>query len=542
MREKNLYFKFIKKYCIEKKMIILYILLLGVIIISAISSLFRPKCQAILIDSLSKANNISINRKILIIFLFLVFVSYIGKNLIEYFTQCISELIASNLKCSIVEKLYRIDNEYYLENNYSDIQVKIDKDIETIKKFGVSNLIMIFSDTILLIFVIPFMIKIDVKVTLINISFLLLIPVIINYYGKLIEESSSLVLKCYSDLISIFEDIFCNWKNSRLNNCVNYTINKAISSTSKYQKEILNRNKLILFDGALTFCCQFIGIIFIWIMGASKITNGLMSVGTMLALMNYQAMLTSPILHISDFFNDYYIAKESLKNLNQFMEYQNEKNLNYRIENIENIEFKNVTFEYKKNIKIFENLNFNLNKGFIYALEGKSGQGKTTIANLICGFLDKYDGKILVNNINLNNINKNKYREKISYVMQFPVFYNDSIMNNLLLVNEDKNKILTTAKKLNIYQEIIKKDKEWNTIIKKDNSNFSGGQIKRLDILRNTIKKFDLLILDEPTVGLDEINKEKVLRYIYNISKDKIIIIITHDDSEKSIADYMIKI
>ena len=70
-----------------------------------------------------------------------------------------------------MEKLYRIDNEYYLENNYSDIQVKIDKDIETIKKFGVSNLIMIFSDTILLIFVIPFMIKIDVKVTLINISF-----------------------------------------------------------------------------------------------------------------------------------------------------------------------------------------------------------------------------------------------------------------------------------------------------------------------------------------------------------------------------------
>lgn len=152
---------------------------------------------------------------------------------------------------------------------------------------------------------------------------------------------------------------------------------------------------------------------------------------------------------------------------------------------------------------------------------------------MICGFLDKYDGKILVNNINLNNINKNKYREKISYVMQFPIFYNDSIMNNLLLVNEDKNKILTTAKKLNIYQEIIKKDKEWNTIIKKDNSNFSGGQIKRLDILRNTIKKFDLLILDEPTAGLDEINKEKVLRYIYNISKDKIIIIITHDDSEK---------
>lgn len=78
---------------------------------------------------------------------------------------------------------------------------------------------------------------------------------------------------------------------------------------------------------------------------------------------------------------------------------------------------------------------------------------------MICGFLDKYDGKILVNNINLNNINKNKYREKISYVMQFPIFYNDSIMNNLLLVNEDKNKILTTAKKLNIYQEIIKKIK-----------------------------------------------------------------------------------
>lgn len=189
----------------------------------------------------------------------------------------------------------------------------------------------------------------------------------------------------------------------------------------------------------ITTVLQILGTTCIWIIGAKNIITGNMTIGIVMALMNYQNMIVSPILDITNFYNEFHTAKESLNNINFFFNEKDEDlETGFKITDINNIKVSNLEYSYNKNT-ILNISNVEFKKGNIYVLKGSSGQGKSTLMDILTANINNYKGNILIDGIDLRKINLSSYRTKISYSMQYPNFYYDFFEENLNTSQKARN-------------------------------------------------------------------------------------------------------
>jgi ABC-type multidrug transport system fused ATPase/permease subunit len=212
-----------------------------------------------------------------------------------------------------------------------------------------------------------------------------------------------------------------------------------------------------------------------------------------------------------------------------------------------NIIFKNISFFHNKNKKnyVIKNLNFQIKKNQITGIYGKSGSGKSTIINLILGFIDPYKGKILIDGKNLQEI-KNEFINNIGYVPQ-ETFLLDQTLKENIAFGVHKNEIdLTKLKKClveaDIYNFVQKLPKKMNTITGENGVRISGGEKQRIGIARALYNSPEILIFDEPTSSLDKNTEQKVLNTIKKMKRTKTIIIVSHSNKIKKIADKIIEL
>ena len=171
---------------------------------------------------------------------------------------------------------------------------------------------------------------------------------------------------------------------------------------------------------------------------------------------------------------------------------------------------------------------------------GESRIGKSTIAKLIVRLLNPDSGEICINDILIDHINLSNLRKEIGYIMQDTLFFNDTILNNVFFdEHKDYNKLEEFSRNLMIYDEIMRFSEQWETVLCEDSQNISGGQKKRIDILRNVLKNASVLIFDETFSGID---KCEIYEFIQRIKKDYIIIIISHDQKDLEICSRLYKI
>lgn len=204
------------------------------------------------------------------------------------------------------------------------------------------------------------------------------------------------------------------------------------------------------------------------------------------------------------------------------------------IENIEgNIEFKNVDFKYQDSTLLFKNLSFKVNKNSVVAIVGKSGQGKTTILNLINKMYqveDKEDSGIFLDGVNIKDLTKDALRSNITVVPQNPYIFNMSIRDNLKVVKKDATdeELVDVCKKAQIYDFIMSKENNFDNIVGENGIVLSGGQKQRLAIARALLKNSKIILLDEATSALDNESQEKIKDVIKSLSKDHTILVVAH--------------
>ena len=202
-----------------------------------------------------------------------------------------------------------------------------------------------------------------------------------------------------------------------------------------------------------------------------------------------------------------------------------------KIENFRGeIEFKHVHFGYKKDEMLFKDLNFKIEAGQSVGIVGKSGQGKSSIINLINKLFDVNKGKILLDGEDIKTLSEDTIRENVSVVSQTPYIFDLSIKENLELVKPDAtmDEIVDACKKAYIYDFIMSLDKKFDSVIGENGVQLSGGQKQRLAIARALLRKSKILLLDEATSALDNESQEKIKSAINNMKKEKTILIVAH--------------
>jgi ATP-binding cassette subfamily B protein len=281
--------------------------------------------------------------------------------------------------------------------------------------------------------------------------------------------------------------------------------------------------------------------------GGLRYIEGTITLGVIAEFIMYVNMLTWPVAVVGWVTSIVQEAEASQKRINEFLKHKPEiVNTNTSTsEIIGAIEFKNVTFTYDDtNIVALKNVSFKIPQGETLAILGNTGSGKSTIINLVARLYDVDKGEILIDNKNIKDLNIDNLRQSIGFVPQEAFLFSDTIKNNIKFGDENASdeKIEKAAKDAYIHHNIIEFNQGYNTFIGERGVTLSGGQKQRISIARAIIKEPKILIFDDCLSAVDTETEEIILNNLYNISKNKTTIIVSHRISSIKNADKILVI
>lgn len=276
------------------------------------------------------------------------------------------------------------------------------------------------------------------------------------------------------------------------------------------------------------------GVVILWVGGVSVI-NGDMTMGALIAFNSLLAYFLDPIKNLINLQPQMQTAVVAADRLGEILDLEAEKSESeYRKLKPDSlagdIQIRNLDFRYGTRRLILDNINLTIKQGEKVAFVGESGSGKTTLSKLLLHLYTAEKGEILLNGNNIEDIQIETLREKITYIPQETFLFSGSILENLSLGldNATMDDVIEASKMAQAHEFINGLPLRYETRLEENGANLSGGQRQRLAIARAMLKKPDILILDEATSNLDAITERALDQTIHEFSKDMTTIFIAH--------------
>lgn len=270
-------------------------------------------------------------------------------------------------------------------------------------------------------------------------------------------------------------------------------------------------------------------IIAIMLIGGYEITKGAATIGALVVYIQYYQGLFAPINDVMSVLLSIETYKPSIKRIISLLERENSMSGSLENGSYDSIRFKHVDFGYPEKKQLFHNLNLTLKKGESYGIFGESGCGKSTLCRLILGLWQCSGGEILIGGQNVKEINKDELYRNVTYLSQESFLFNESIYNNVVMGDAlSDQEFDDVMKKVNLYDMVSQLPDGKDSIAGDNGVLLSGGQKKRIELARLLIHKSPILILDEPTTGLDDENAAEIMRIFMREFQNSLIIIISH--------------
>lgn len=265
------------------------------------------------------------------------------------------------------------------------------------------------------------------------------------------------------------------------------------------------------------------------------VLNGNIDIKLFLVIQTLIWKFDTVIENLSNFGVNYNKVVVSLKRIDELINNRLYKDEKFGTKEIDDnkikITFNNVKFKYRKEEDyVLNGLTMQLEPHKKIAIVGKSGQGKSTIFNLLMRYFDTSNGKIKINDIDIKCLTENSLRKNISIIRQDPYLFNQSIIDNFKMVKNDASleEIRAVCKEAYIDDYIMSLPKKYNTIIGESGVNLSGGQKQRIAIARTLLKNTKVILFDEATSALDNESQEYIKKTINNLVSTHTIIIVAH--------------
>ena len=352
-------------------------------------------------------------------------------------------------------------------------------------------------------------------------------PVIKNTQKEIKKESDKLIKRTTENLTGIREIKALGIKNNMINlinNDIDNYCNKSLK-INRYESVYNGLNNIVY------YVLQFIilltcGYLFI---------KGHIVYSVLMMVHTYIWRIDEVAETLSSFGVNYNKVKVSLSRIDEVVNNKIFKDEIYGDINLNNpkgnVTFKNVSFKYtKKENLTLDNLSLNIKTNQKTAIVGRSGNGKTTIFNLLLRYFDVTNGEVLIDGVDIKNLTEESLRKTISCVRQNPFLFNMSIFENFKIVkpNITLKEVKEVCKKAYIDEYIESLPKKYNTIIGEGGINLSGGQKQRLAIARTLLLNTKIILFDEATSALDNESQKYIKMTIDDLTKDHTIIIIAH--------------
>jgi len=481
----------------------------------------------------------SINNKVAWCSLLLLVIALISGFFMFLMRQTIivmSRLIEYSQKNQVFNHYQQLDSNFYKTHSTGDLMSRISEDVSRVRMYTGPAIMYFINLAAILIFSIYFMFQASPKLTLISLSPLPILAITIYFVNIIINKKSERIQALLSDLTTNAQESY-----SGIRVIKSFVQEKAMLSFFSNNSELYKNNALAL---AKTEAIYFpsIGLLIglstlITIMaGGMDVINGVpgTSIGTIAEFVLYIQMLTFPVSAIGWTASMTQRAAASQKRINEFLQtspsiQQPAALLKPSINSI--IQLQSIDFTYSHTgINAIKDFSLDINKGEKIAIVGRTGSGKSTIAQLLLRMYDAQNGLLLYDGVPINKIDLQWLRAQISYVPQDVFLFSETVQNNIAFGVDEASldQVINAAKIAGIHNEIEGFSDGYQTMIGERGVTLSGGQKQRISIARALLKNPSMVIFDDCLSAVDAKTEKEILNNLNIWWKNKTAIIITH--------------
>ncbi|GAB3013523.1 ABC transporter ATP-binding protein [Niabella terrae] len=485
------------------------------------------------------ADNGSISRMVIIASIIILLLALLRSFFMFLMRQTIivmSRHIEYDQKNEVYQHYQRMDSLFFKRHNVGDLMNRIAEDVSRVRIFTGPAIMYIVNLVSVIAFCVFFMLQSSVQLTLYVLVPLPILAFIIYWVNSTIHRKSERIQEALSDLTTNAQESYSGIRVIKSFVQEQSMLRFFRVNTEHYRKNAVSlaRTEAIYFP-AINLLIGVSTLLTIMVGGLYYINHQHdVTLGTIVEFIVYVNMLTFPVSAIGLTASMIQRASASQKRLNEFLDMQPEITDDARAVNPElqgQISFQQVSFTYPDTgIKALDNFTLEIKKGQRIAITGRTGSGKTTLAQLLLRMYDADAGKIQLDGIDIRTIQLSALRRQIGYVPQDVFLFSDTVENNIRfgMPAADRPLVQQAAKIADVDQEIEGFAQGYDTLVGERGVTLSGGQKQRVSIARAVIKEPELIVFDDSLSAVDAKTEKEIMSRLDAYLTGKTALIITH--------------
>ncbi|XOD66673.1 MAG: ABC transporter ATP-binding protein [Flavobacteriales bacterium Tduv] len=465
----------------------------------------------------------------------------------EYHMVGIRTSVVRDIRNDFYRKILSLPVSFFSNKRKGDIISRISNDVNEVENTIITPLADMVSAPIMLIFHLVALLLMNHQLTLFSFIVLPLMGIVISFIGKSLKKNALGNQSELGRLFSVIEETLNAIKIIKIFNAEGQ-MQERFEEVSERQKKWASRvdRKRELSSPISEFLGSITMVLIVWYGGKLILQKKGIAPEVFLPFIGLFFQLINPAKSLANSLASIQKGKAASERIVEILDtpgdlYKNPDNQPIKYFKKE-IVFHNASFSYDYSTSLIQNLNLTLRSGKTVALVGRSGSGKSTIANLLVRFYDVTSGEVTIDGINIKELNIKDYRGLFGMITQDPILFNDSVYSNITLGANtvSMEEVIQAAKVANSHDFIQALPEGYRTSIGDGGNKLSGGQKQRLSIARAVLKNPPIMILDEATSSLDTESERAVQEALDHTMENRTSLIIAHRLSTIQNADHII--
>jgi subfamily B ATP-binding cassette protein MsbA len=456
--------------------------------------------------------------------------SYVEK----YVTTSVGQWVTHDLRRILYAHIQRLSLSFHDQKQTGDLISRVTSDIESIQSFIVSGLLGVLINCITLVGMIGVMFYSNWRFTLIALSVAPPLAVVVYTYTRKIKKASREVRKKEGEIVSTIQEVLSSIRVVRAFAREDYEQQRLETQSLEGVEVALRARSLKAKLTPIVDIIVAFGTCLVLWFGARMVLAGSLDPGMLVVFILYLKKMYKPMQELSKMTDSFSKASVGYERIREVLATEREvkdrpgARVAPRFQG--EIEFEAVDFAYDPDRPILKNVSFQIKPGQVAALVGPTGAGKSSIIGLIPRFYDPNAGTIKIDGVDVRAYTQKSLRQQISFVLQDTVLFHGPIWENIAYGKPEatRSEILKAAEIANAHEFIEQMPEGYDSIVGERGMTLSGGQRQRIAIARAVIRNTPILILDEPSSGLDAGSEKLVFEALDRLMEGKTSIVIAH--------------
>lgn len=467
---------------------------------------------------------------VMVIALFGAFCAYSEKLL----TTSVGQWVMHDLRQTVYFHIQRLSLAFHDQKNTGDLLSTVTSDIDSIQTFITSGLLDAFINVLTLVGMISVMFYINWRFTLIALSVTPFLALVVFKYTRSIKQAAREVRKKEGEIASVIQEVLSSMRVVKAFAREDYEVHRLEEESLENVEIALRARGIKARLAPLVEVIVAVGTGLVLWFGARLVLAGSLSAGSLVLFIWYLGKMYKPMQDLSKMTDAYSRAAIAYERIREVVNMQGEIRDAPGARKVSKlrgaIEFDDVTFGYDPKSPTLEHVSFRIEPGQVAAIVGPTGSGKTTIVSLIPRFYDPVSGSVKIDGIDVRRLQQRSLREHMSVVLQDSILFQGTVWQNIAYgkPNATRAEIVKAAELANATEFIERMPQGYDSQIGERGVTLSGGQRQRIAIARAVIRNTPILILDEPSSGLDAESERLVFDALDRLMKGKTSIVIAH--------------